>query len=102
VATSAITGALSFATFDFFVTGAFAIIATGTDLPMTALAIISTAGGTAATAAAASRTAPGIGAEKIFFAFITSAGAATVTVGKEKSAASAAMTILRVGRGVRT
>ncbi len=49
-----------------------------------------------------STTAPGVGAEKVFFAitFATSAGAATAAAGKEKSAASTARTTLHIGRGV--
>ncbi len=102
MATSAITRALSFATFAFFATGAFAISATGAGAPMTAPAIFATATGTAATAAGTSTTAPGVGAEKIFFTitFATSTGAATATAGKGKSAASAARSSLSIAWGV--
>jgi hypothetical protein len=81
---------------------AIAFFATGAGAPMTAPAIFATAASTAATAAGASTTALGVGAEKILFAitFATSAGAATATMGKEKSAASAARTTLHVGWGV--
>jgi hypothetical protein len=102
VATSARTGALPFATFAFFATSAFTIIATGAGAPMTALAIFATAAATAATAAGASTTAPGVGEEKIIFAitFATSVGAATAAVGEGKSAASTARTTLREEWGV--